>query len=67
MGYTKFNKMEFLNVIYGVQINAFKRSTIITSFKETGIVPFNLSIIINKCPLPSPPPPTQLSTPLQPN
>jgi hypothetical protein len=45
-------------------MNAFKYFMIIASFKETGIMPFNLSIIINKCPLPPPPLLVQLSTPL---
>jgi hypothetical protein len=57
--------MEFLNTIHGVQINAFKYSIIIASLKETGIVPFNSLIVINKCPLPLPPPLAQPSTPPQ--
>ena len=66
-GCTEFDKMEFLNAIHGVRMNAFKHSTIIASFKETGIVPFNPSIVINKCPLPLPPPPARPSTPPQPD
>ena len=59
--------MEFLNIIYRVWINAFKYFIIIASFKKTGIVPFNLLIVINKCPLPPPPPLAWLFTPLQPD
>jgi hypothetical protein len=50
-------KMELLNAIHSVQTNAFKRTTILSAFKQTGIVPFNPTVVIKKCPLPPPPPP----------
>ncbi|OCK95115.1 uncharacterized protein K441DRAFT_717894 [Cenococcum geophilum 1.58] len=65
-GCTDYNKMEFLNAIHSVRMKTFKRSTILSAFAQTGIVPFNPSIVINKCPLPSPSP-AQPSTPPQVN
>jgi hypothetical protein len=64
-GCTEFDKMELLNAIHGVRTKAFKRSTILSAFKQTGIVPFNPAIVIEKCPLSLPPPPARLTTPPQ--
>ena len=46
IGCTNFNKVEFLNAIYSIRVQTFKRSTIIHSFKNTGLIPFNPLIIL---------------------
>ena len=40
-GLTNITKLEFLACIQGVRKQAFKRSTVISAFKKTGIYPFN--------------------------
>jgi hypothetical protein len=40
-GLVNISKLEFLSIIEGVRRQAFKRSTLLSAFKKTGIWPFN--------------------------
>lgn len=40
-GITNITKLEFLGMIQGVRIKAFKDTTIHSAFRKTGIWPFN--------------------------
>ena len=45
---TQITKLEFLGFIQHIRRQAFKESTIRSAFQKTGIIPFNLSIILEK-------------------
>ena len=47
-GITQITKLEFLGFIQQIRKQAFKESTIRSAFRETGIMPFNPSIILEK-------------------
>ncbi|OCK74468.1 hypothetical protein K432DRAFT_310649, partial [Lepidopterella palustris CBS 459.81] len=60
-GYINFNKIEFLQALYIVRIDTFKSSTILSAWRKSGLIPFNLSVVVNQIRLPSK---LQLATPL---
>jgi len=45
-GCTNFNKIEFLNAIHSIRVQTFKRSIIIHSFENAGLIPFNPLIVL---------------------
>jgi DDE superfamily endonuclease/Tc5 transposase DNA-binding domain len=47
-GDTTFSKIEFLAAFKGFHSEAFKRSTIISAFRATGIVPFCPAVVVNQ-------------------
>lgn len=47
-GLTNITKVEFLSLIQGVRIQAFKKETILSSFAKTGISPFRPSLVLEK-------------------
>lgn len=47
-GCSSFDKVEFLHAIDGIRKNTFKRNTILSAFRLTGLVPFNPSIVLHK-------------------
>ena len=48
LGDAKFSKVEFLARITTIQKQAFKKNTILSSFRKTGLIPLNPSIVLNK-------------------
>ena len=54
-GCINFNKVKFLNAIHSIRVQTFKRSTIIHSFKNSGLIPFNPLIVLQKIKLPNRP------------
>jgi DDE superfamily endonuclease/Tc5 transposase DNA-binding domain len=64
-GCSDFNKLEFLAAIHGIRQQTFKKNSILSSFRECGIVPYNPQIAIDKVQeYLSPPDLTRPSTPL---
>lgn len=66
-GLTNISKLEFLSIIEGVRVQAFKTSTIQSAFQKTGIFPFNpqhiLEDVAGRMPrTPSPPAPAPSSS-----
>ncbi|KAM9873287.1 transposase [Verticillium dahliae] len=67
-GLTNISKIEFLACIQGVRTQAFKKSTILSAFKKTGIYPFNPLPILQQLQerqaqrTPTPPPSSQGSS-----
>jgi len=57
-GCSDFNKIEFLAAIGSIREKAFKRSTIISAFKKTGLIPYNPCIVLSKLRERSPEPAT---------
>jgi len=49
-GCDDFNRVEFLHCIKDMRKDAFKRSTIQSAFKKSGIWPLNASIVLDKLP-----------------
>ena len=47
-GCSEFNKIEFLNAIDSIRSLTFKPTTIFSAFKETGIISFDPSIVLEK-------------------
>lgn len=47
-GCTSLDKLEFLRMIEGVRIQAFKKSTIQSAFKKTGIVPICSRVVLEQ-------------------
>ena len=45
-GLVNISKIEFLSIIEGVHRQAFKRSTLLSAFKKTGIWPFKPDLIL---------------------
>ena len=64
-GCSDFNKLEFLAAIHGIRQQTFKKNSILSSFRECGIVPYNPQMAIDKVQEYLPPPDlTRPSTPL---
>ena len=76
-GHINISKLEFLSIIEGVRRQAFKRNTLLSAFKKTGIWPFNPHPVLqnlkdrlveeeaNKTPSPPPEAPSsQFGTPI---
>ena len=47
-GCGSFTKLEFLAAIQGIRNTTFKRNSILSSFRECGIVPYNPAIVLRK-------------------
>jgi hypothetical protein len=47
-GCSEFDKVEFLDKIDSIRQQTFKKSTIISSFRATGLIPYNPEIVISK-------------------
>jgi len=73
-GCSGFNKLSLLAAITSIRRQAFKQSTIVSAFRETGLVPYSPETVLNRLQernaeprTPSPPPPQHsalLTTPL---
>jgi DDE superfamily endonuclease len=47
-GCSNFNKLEFLAAINGIRQDTFKRHSILSAFRECGIIPYNPQIVLKK-------------------
>ena len=47
MGDYDFNRLNFLDCIHFIRTQAFKKSTVISSFKKTGLVPWNPNVVLD--------------------
>ena len=58
-GCSDFNKLEFLAALSSIREQTFKRTTVLSAFRQTGLIPFNPDIVLSKLPraatTPSPP------------
>jgi len=60
-GCLKFTKLEFLAAIGDIRRQTFKASTIQSAFKKTGLIPYNLQVVLEKIKPKTPPmPPTEV-------
>ena len=57
-GCSDFNKPEFLTALGSVREQTFKRTTILSAFRQTGLIPFNPDIVLSKLPATTPSPPS---------
>jgi hypothetical protein len=68
-GCTDFNKVEFLNAIHSIRLATFKKQTILASWREAGLWPYNPDVVLQKIrptrPA-TPPPPPDLGEPQTP-
>lgn len=49
-GCSDFNKVEFLSAITSIRDQAFKPATILSSFRKTGLIPYNPRIVLSILP-----------------
>jgi hypothetical protein len=47
-GCTRFDKLEFLAAIKGIHQTTFKRNSILSAFRESGLIPHNPQIVLQK-------------------
>jgi hypothetical protein len=47
-GCSDFNKLEFLAAITSIRRQAFKPSTILSTFRKTGLIPYNPEIVLKR-------------------
>ena len=47
-GCSDFNKLEFLSAISTIRKQAFKKSTILSSFRKTGLIPYNPETVLSR-------------------
>ena len=47
-GCTDFSKLEFLSAITAIRKKTFKYTTILSAFRQTGLIPFNPEIVLDK-------------------
>jgi len=59
-GCIDFNMMEFLQALHKVRLDTFKRSTVLSAWAKSGLIPFNPAIVLNQIQMPSP----QATTPV---
>ena len=57
-GCSDFNKIEFLTAITSIRVQAFKESTIISSFRKTGLIPYNPDRVLSQLSEYTPPGPS---------
>jgi len=57
-GCSDFNKIEFLAAITSIRAQAFKKSTIVSAFRKTGLIPYNPQLILSQLPIYTPPSPS---------
>ena len=66
-GCSDFNKVEFLHALRSIREQAFKKNTILTAFRKTGLLPFAPEIVLKQLPprptTPSPSTPPSLGSP----
>ncbi len=63
-GIPEFGKLDFLARVTIMRAKTFKKSTILSAFRKTGLIPFNLKIVLQKiCPANSQTPPSRPVTP----
>jgi hypothetical protein len=55
-GYNDFNKFEFLAAINSIRQQTFKKNSILSSFREYNLIPYNPQIVLNKIQEYQPPP-----------
>jgi hypothetical protein len=48
LGFDEFTVQDFLQELDTIRRQTFKRSTILSSFRETGLVPFNPNVVLDK-------------------
>ena len=70
-GCSDFNKLEFFVALSSIHKQTFKRTTILSAFCQTGLIPFNPNIVLSKLPAttlspPSTPPPATPELPTVP-
>lgn len=68
-GCTDFNKLEFFNAIKGIRETTFKRNTILSAWRKTGIWPWCPELVLQKvrAVTPTPPPTNHPSSPAAPS
>jgi chaperonin cofactor prefoldin len=54
-GCSHFDKLEFLAAITSIQKETFKKTSILSAFREYGLIPYNLQIILDKVQYQAPP------------
>ena len=67
-GCTNFNKLEFLDAIHSIRSRTVKPSTVMSRWRQLGLIPFNPDIVLHKIRLTTPerrPTPTD-TAPIQP-
>ena len=52
LGDYSFSRATFLATIHDIRTQAFKNSTIISAFRQTGLVPYNSDVVLAKLPSP---------------
>ena len=57
-GCSDFNKLEFFAALSSIRKQTFKRTTILSAFRQTGLIPFNPNIVLSKLPATTPSPPS---------
>jgi hypothetical protein len=63
-GCTDFNQVEFLAELRQIRDNTFKISTIKSAWRETGFIPWNPAIVVEKFRAVEPPPPSTTPPPI---
>ena len=44
-GCSDFNKLEFLTALSSIREQTFKKTTVLSAFRQTGLIPFNPEIV----------------------
>ena len=57
-GCSDFNKLEFFAALSTIGEQTFKRTTILSAFRQTGLTPFNPDVVLSKFPAATPSPPS---------
>ena len=47
-GCSDFNKLEFLAALTSIREQTFKKTTVLSAFRQTGLIPFNPEIVLSK-------------------
>ena len=63
IGDEKFNKLEFLNAFNDFRAKAFKSTTIRSAWRQTGLIPYNPVLVLDKVREAHPPAPPRPATP----
>ena len=63
MGDEKFNKLEFLNAFNDFRAKAFQSTTIRSAWRQTGLIPYNPALVLDKVREAHPPAPPRPVTP----
>ena len=57
-GSSDFNKLEFFAALSSIRKQIFKQTTILSAFRQTGLIPFSPDIVLSKLPATTPSPPS---------